>query len=58
MSQVPDTLPFGAVAIGRNEGKRLEECLASLAAATIVVYVELASNDGSAHLARQYGHDY
>ena len=28
---------FGAVAIGRNEGERLKQCLASLSAATVVI---------------------
>ena len=38
-------LKFGAVAIGRNEGKRLRQCLASLSGAA-VVYVDSGSTDG------------
>jgi GT2 family glycosyltransferase len=48
---------FGAVAIGRNEGERLKQCLASLSAATAVVYVDSGSTDGSAAWARAQGAD-
>ncbi len=49
-------MKFGAVAIGRNEGKRLDRCLTSLSAqAAAVVYVDSGSNDGSAQLARDKG---
>ncbi|MHC8320941.1 glycosyltransferase family 2 protein [Pseudomonas sp. GB2N2] len=44
---------IGVVVIGRNEGQRLERCLASLAgAADQVVYVDSGSTDGSVQMAR------
>jgi GT2 family glycosyltransferase len=44
------------VAIGRNEGERLKCCLsAALAAASMVVYVDSGSSDGSAAYARSVG---
>jgi GT2 family glycosyltransferase len=43
---------FGLVAIGRNEGARLKQCLTSTSAAVQVVYVDSGSTDGSAHWAR------
>ncbi len=46
---------FGVVAIGRNEGPRLAECLASIRIAGPVVFVDSASTDGSAGLARGLG---
>ncbi len=39
--------PFGLVAIGRNEGERLKQCLRSAAGAAIIVYVDSGSSDGS-----------
>ena len=46
----------GAVAIGRNEGERLMRCLASLKDRVAhVVYVDSASSDGSAAVARAAG---
>jgi len=48
---------FGAVAIGRNEGERLKQCLASLSAATVVIYVDSGSNDGSVSWACANGAD-
>ena len=48
-------MDFGAVAIGRNEGKRLKSCLASLSSAAAVVYVDSGSTDGSAQWARDQG---
>lgn len=46
----------GVVVIGRNEGKRLERCLASLASkADRLVYVDSGSRDGSAAMARERG---
>jgi glycosyltransferase involved in cell wall biosynthesis len=50
-----DTIAFGAVAIGRNEGARLVCCLASLSSAAVVVYVDSGSIDGSVQQARQQG---
>ena len=44
-------MKFGAVAIGRNEGERLRQCLRSLSAAASVVYVDSGSTDGSVQLA-------
>jgi GT2 family glycosyltransferase len=46
---------FGAVAIGRNEGDRLEKCLQTLSAAAALVYVDSGSTDGSVQSARQIG---
>src|SRR5262245_4001014 len=50
-----DSVQFGAVAIGRNEGERLRRCLDSLSAAPAVVYVDSSSTDGSPELARHLG---
>ncbi|MEO8342872.1 MAG: glycosyltransferase [Gallionella sp.] len=48
--------PFGVVAIGRNEGMRLKNCLASVIhQARQVVYVDSGSTDGSVNLARDMG---
>ncbi|PSS58540.1 glycosyltransferase family 2 protein [Pseudomonas sp. BBP2017] len=45
---------IGVVVIGRNEGKRLERCLASLdGGADKVVYVDSGSVDGSVQMAQQ-----
>ncbi|RWU21404.1 glycosyl transferase [Pseudomonas alkylphenolica] len=47
---------IGVVVIGRNEGQRLERCLASVVgAADVVVYVDSGSTDGSAQRARERG---
>lgn len=48
-------MEFGAVAIGRNEGERLRQCLKSLSAAAAMVYVDSGSTDGSAQWARNRG---
>jgi len=46
----------GVVAIGRNEGDRLRQCLASVVGrAAQVVYVDSGSTDGSMELARSLG---
>jgi GT2 family glycosyltransferase len=46
----------GVVVIGRNEGRRLEECLAGLVGvAQALVYIDSGSTDGSAVLARGLG---
>ena len=46
----------GVVVIGRNEGPRLERCLASLiGAAQKIVYVDSGSTDGSVQMARRLG---
>lgn len=46
----------GIVAIGRNEGARLERCMASLGAQEVpVVYVDSGSTDGSQQVARSAG---
>jgi GT2 family glycosyltransferase len=46
----------GVVVVGRNEGARLERCLASVLACTDrVLYVDSGSADGSATLARTLG---
>jgi glycosyltransferase involved in cell wall biosynthesis len=47
---------IGVVVIGRNEGLRLERCLASLAGmAQQIVYVDSGSTDGSVQLAQRLG---
>jgi glycosyltransferase involved in cell wall biosynthesis len=47
---------IGVVAIGRNEGSRLERCLSSLAQEGLdVVYVDSGSTDDSIALARRFG---
>jgi glycosyltransferase involved in cell wall biosynthesis len=47
----------GVVAIGRNEGERLRQCLASAIAQKVaqVVYVDSGSTDGSVAMARSMG---
>lgn len=45
---------FGAVAIGRNEGERLERCLRSLHSAWAIVYVDSGSTDQSVQRARDH----
>lgn len=56
MTGSPSAAPLGIVAVGRNEGERLERCLRSaLARATHVVYVDSGSVDGSVALARSLG---
>nr|WP_298163854.1 glycosyltransferase [uncultured Pseudomonas sp.] len=50
------TTAVGVVVIGRNEGERLERCLASLlGTADKVVYVDSGSTDGSVRMARELG---
>jgi len=55
----PDDLPrsrLAVIAIGRNEGARLERCLASLQSAGVpVIYVDSASTDESQQLAARLG---
>ncbi|MEZ6124813.1 MAG: glycosyltransferase [Planctomycetaceae bacterium] len=56
VSPAPELTDVGAVVIGRNNGSRLRRCLMSMAAADIpVVYVDLASTDGSRNLAGYLG---
>ncbi len=50
-------MDFGAVAIGRNEGNRLRQCLRSMSQARTKVYVDSGSVDGSAEWARERGHE-
>ena len=50
------TTGVGVVVIGRNEGQRLERCLASLVgAAQQIVYVDSGSTDGSVQMAHRLG---
>jgi glycosyltransferase involved in cell wall biosynthesis len=46
---------FGVIAIGRNEGERLKQCLRSLPSSATAVYVDSGSTDGSDIWAREYG---
>ena len=47
---------LGVIAIGRNEGQRLRRCLTSVIGQGMpIVYVDSASTDGSASLAREMG---
>ena len=46
---------FGIVAIGRNEGERLQRCLRSLPRDAPMVYVDSGSTDGSDLWARDFG---
>jgi glycosyltransferase involved in cell wall biosynthesis len=48
---------FGVVAIGRNEGDRLKQCILSLPSTAVVVYVDSGSTDASNIWARQAGAD-
>jgi len=50
-----NTVHIAAIAIGRNEGKRLRTCLVSLGQAARVIYVDSGSTDGSPALARELG---
>ncbi|MEH2628575.1 glycosyltransferase involved in cell wall biosynthesis [Bradyrhizobium sp. AZCC 1719] len=43
---------YGVVAIGRNEGERLKQCLMSAQEADLIVYVDSGSTDGSVAWAR------
>jgi GT2 family glycosyltransferase len=52
---MPDFGSLGLVVIGRNEGQRLERCLASLRGIPRRVYVDSGSIDGSVALARREG---
>jgi GT2 family glycosyltransferase len=47
--------PYGVVAIGRNEGERLKQCLTSVSGADLIVYVDSGSSDGSAEWAQRQG---
>ena len=47
---------IGVVVIGRNEGKRLHDCLRSVAGHGVtIVYVDSGSTDGSVDAARKLG---
>lgn len=46
---------FGVVAIGRNEGERLKQCLRSASGASLTVYVDSGSTDGSVEWATIFG---
>ena len=48
-------IPFGAVAIGRNEGDRLKNCMNSLLDASAIIYVDSGSIDNSVPMARGRG---
>jgi GT2 family glycosyltransferase len=58
MTTEPPSPVLGVVVIGRNEGRRLERCLASLVGGPWpVVYVDSGSSDGSRDHARSVGAD-
>ena len=47
---------IGVIVIGRNEGERLDRCLASISSeAGSVIYVDSGSTDGSSGAARRFG---
>ncbi|QHO78434.1 glycosyl transferase [Bradyrhizobium sp. CCBAU 051011] len=46
---------YGVVAIGRNEGERLKQCLTSAQGADAIVYVDSGSTDSSVAWARNCG---
>ena len=48
---------YGVVAIGRNEGDRLKKCLASAAQSALTIYVDSGSADDSVAWAKQFGAD-
>ena len=50
-------MKYGVVVIGRNEGERLRQCLMSLPRASVTVYVDSGSSDGSVQRARHLGAD-
>ena len=50
-----DQAEFGIVAIGRNEGERLKQCLRSLPASARIIYVDSGSSDGSDVWAGEFG---
>jgi len=53
---MPNVNRIGLVAIGRNEGERLHQCLLSaIGKVTRIVYVDSGSTDGSVELARSLG---
>ena len=55
-TQVPLNADIGIVAIGRNEGQRLVDCLRSLSQTKrAIVYVDSGSTDGSIAIAREMG---
>ncbi|WP_435015594.1 glycosyltransferase [Tundrisphaera sp. TA3] len=53
----PIRAAIGVVAIGRNEGPRLAECLESIAGIDHLVYVDSGSTDGSDRVALDLGAD-
>lgn len=55
-AEQPTQAPIAVVAIGRNEGERLQRCLRSVTSgADLVVYVDSGSTDGSCEFARSIG---
>lgn len=50
-----DSAKIGLIAIGRNEGERLQFCLRSVPRGVPIVYVDSASTDGSVDFARSTG---
>jgi GT2 family glycosyltransferase len=52
-----ESAPYGAIVIGRNEGERLKQCLMSVPASQLTVYVDSGSTDGSIEWARDHGAD-
>lgn len=57
MTPAETSCRYGVVAIGRNEGERLKQCLTSAQGADAVVYVDSGSTDGSVAWAKGRGID-
>lgn len=55
MNQTSLHSKVGVVAIGRNEGERLKQCLQSLQGCADIVYVDSGSTDGSVAYAKSVG---
>ena len=48
-------LPISAIVVGRNEGQLLDECIESLSFCEEIIYADMASEDGSSHIAESLG---
>lgn len=50
-----ENLKISAIIVGRNEGKKLEECLKSLSFCDDILYADLNSSDNSLETAEKFG---